>query len=285
MRSIIPRHILFGILFITGLLVCPNENHALGSPEKKGAIVPLPYEESEGFNPRLGIYYYTIKWQNMPAAETIISVSREDDYYRLIGDVKTTRIIDQIFKLRYRGEGVIRAEDYLPVETVLHQRKRSSRKQTNIRFLENGDIEIVTTKAKGRKEPTTKISKIQPDGLVLEPFSAIFLARRFNWSKGEVQSFEVITGKKIYMITLACLDKGYVHDSDKKMEAWIIQPVVVRTDKQDSESRPSNTKIYLSTNHTRDLLKIKSKTVFGTVKIKLDRFVPQTKDSTNFPLE
>lgn len=271
----VSRYILFGMIFLLGWLPYPDICDASGSSGKTGFIVPLPEGKSEGFQPRLGSYYYTIEWGDIRAATATVSVKRDGDYYRIVGDTKTTKIIDQIFRIRYRGEGIIRSKDYSPVETVLDSRKRSSRKRTEIRFLENGDIEVAITKTKGKKDPTTQIRKVQPDSFVLEPFSAIFLARGFNWSKGETQRFEIITGKKKYLITLACLGKGVVSQGDKKIEAWIIQPIITRLDKPDKSSKNKGIRLYLSTDHSRDLLKIKTKTVVGTVALKLIRFEPQ----------
>jgi len=228
---------------------------------------------AEGFKPHLGTYFYSVKWQGIRVADATVTVAREGEYYRVVADTETTRPIDQILKLRYRGEGIIRSADYMPVQTVLDFRKRSHQKHTQIRYLDDGEIEIVETKTKKKQEPRTEIKKIQPEEFVLEPFSAIFLARRFNWRKGEVQQLEVITGKKRYLVTLVCLDKGHVTDGDAQIEAWIIRPIVKNLSKPKSKPRHSSTKIYLSADKSRDLLEMKSRVLIGTVKVKLERFV------------
>jgi hypothetical protein len=86
---------------------------------------------------------------------------------------------------------------------------------------------------------------------------------------------EVITGKKRYLVTLTCMDKVQVTDGDAQIEAWIIRPSVKNLNKPKSKPRHSSTRIYLSTDESRDLLKMKSRTLVGPVKVELERFVAQ----------
>lgn len=271
-----PKHLLANLIILTVTGVCClsafSDTRSTTGNTLAYSISP---QAAEGFEPRLGTFFYSVKWLGIRVADATVTVARDGEYYRIVADTETTRPIDQILKLRYRGEGIIRSADYMPVLTVLDFRKRSRQKHTEIRYLDDGEIEIVETKTKKKQEPRTEIKKIQPEGFVLEPFSAIFLARRFNWRKGEVQHFKVITGKKRYLVTLICLDKGRVTEGDAQIEAWIIRPIVKDLSKPKSKPKYSTTKIYLSADKSRDLLKMKSRTLIGTVKIKLERFVAQ----------
>jgi len=271
-----PKHLLAGliILMVTGM-DCLCAFSGTESSTGNTLAYSLAPRKTEDFKPRLGTYFYNVKWLGIRAADTTVTVARNDEYYRVVADTATSRFIDQILKLRYRCEGLIRLHDFMPIETILDFRKRSRHRHTKIRYLNDGNIEVTETKAKKKQKPRTEIKNIQSEGFVLEPFSASFLARGFNWRKGVVQQLEVITGKKRYLVTLTCLDKVQVTDGDALTEAWIIRPIVKNLNKPKSKPRHGSTRIYLSTDESRDLLMMKSRTLVGPVKVELERFVAQ----------
>lgn len=246
-----------------------------GNPLAYSIAPKMASERAQGFNPRLGTYLYSVKWLGIRAANTTVTVSRNGGTYHVVADTATSRLIDQLLKLRYRCEGIIRSQDYMPIETIFDFRKRSRHRYTKIRYLDDGEIEVTETKSKKKQKPHTEIKKIQPEEFALEPFSASFLARGFNWRKGEVQQLEVITGKKRYLVTLTCQDKVHVTEGDAQIAAWLIRPSVKNLNKPKSKPRHSSTRIYLSADRSRELLKLKSRTRVGPVKVELERFVAQ----------
>jgi hypothetical protein len=271
-----PKHLLTGLIILTVTGVgCLSAFSGTKSATGNMLAYSIAPQSAEGFKPRLGTYFYSIKWLGIRAADTTVTVARDGGYYRVVADTATSQLIDQLLKLRYRCEGIIRSQDYMPIETIFDFRKRSRHRYTKIRYLNDGEIEVIETKTKKKQDPRTEIKKIQPEGFVLEPFSASFLARGFNWRKGEVQQLEVITGKKRYLVTLTCQDKVQVTDGDAQIEAWIIRPSVKNLNKPKSKPRHSSTKIYLSADKSRELLKMKSRTLVGPVKVELERFVAQ----------
>ena len=229
---------------------------------------------TSNFQPRLGTYYYKIKWGNLKAAEAKISMQAEGDYYRIIADAKPTEFIDNIYRIRYRGEGVINAEDYTAVESVFEDRTRSREIRTEIHYRDSGEIESVTVKKKKKKPPITKVRKFEPEGEVLDAFSAVFLALSFDWHVGLSEQFEVFTGKKSYLVTLVCVGTTEVEHREKGVACWVIVPTVVDTSKPDKKPRFTKTKIYLSADPSRAVLKVKTKAGIGTVRAKLKGFEP-----------
>jgi len=271
-----PKYLLAGLILLTVTGVgCLSAFSGTKSTAGNTLAYSIAPQRADDFKPRLGTYFYNVKWLGIRAADATVTVAQDGEYYRIVADTATSRLIDQILKLRYRFEGLIRSQDYMPIETVFDFRKRSRHRHTKIRYLNDGKIEVTETKTKKKQEPRTEIKKIQPEGFVLEPFSASFLARGFNWRKGEVQQLEVITGKKRYLVTLTCLDKVQVADGHAQIEAWIIRPTVKNLNKPKSKPRHRSTRIYLSTDESRDLLKMKSRTLVGPVKLELERFVAQ----------
>jgi hypothetical protein len=229
---------------------------------------------AEGFEPRLGTYYYTARWEGTEAFEATIEVQREDDLYRILVDSRTTGIIDFIFRIRYRGEGFLHSEDFAPLKTVITEEKRHRLKETQLYYLEDGAIEVVQTRTKKETEPRVTSHTVRPETEVLEPFSATFLARRFDWQEGEIQQFEVFTGKDTYLVTLVCQAKTIVEESGTATEAWVIRPAVRNLAKPEKKSKITDVKLYISADPYKDLLKMKSKTKAGTIILKMKQFLP-----------
>ena len=246
---------------------------ALDSAKEASKSVSLT--EAEGFEPRLGTYYYTARWDGTEAFEATVSVQKQDDLYRILVDSRTSGIIDFIFRIRYRGEGFLRSEDFAPLKTVITEEKRKRSKETQLYYLEDGGIEVVQTSTKKQAEPRTTSRTVRPETEVLEPFSATFLARGFDWQVGEVQQFEVFTGKDTYLVTLVCQEKTIVEESGTATDAWVIRPAVRNLSKPEKKSKITDVKLYISADPHKDLLKMKSKTKIGTIVLKMKQFVPQ----------
>ena len=236
---------------------------------------PVSLVGAEGFKPRLGTYFYVAKWERAKAFEAKLTVQKIENMYRIVVVSRTTGVVDFIFRIRYRGEGHISAEDLAPIQSVLTERKRKQSKQTQISYTEDGGIEVVQTRTKKKKKPESRSHAIQPEERVLEPFSASFLARRFNWIEGETQQFEVLTGRRHYLVTLFCQEKTIVEEGGTKTDAWVIRPAVKNLSQPEKDSKVTKTKIYISADANKDLLKMKSETKAGTVTMKLKKFVPQ----------
>ena len=241
---------------------------------------PVVYSSAEAigaqseFQPALGIYTYSVKWGQTRAARATVSVNRKDDFYRIEVDLETTKSLSWIYKLNYRGEGILHGEDLKALTTVLDQQTRKRKKRTEITYDDSGEIKTKITKSKKKQPPATQESVFQAEGEVFDVFSSVFLVRRFEWDVGESQQFEVFTGKKRHMIRLICTEKTVVEEGDIQLEAWVIRPSVSDPEKPDEKPKLTDTKIYLSADPYRDLLKIKSKGKFGTIRVKVKSYTP-----------
>ena len=239
----------------------------------QGADATAPATESR-FHPRTGTFLYTVKWEATPAAEIILTVSKQGDYYRVVADSMVTKAVDFIYRLRYRGEGTITKEDFAPVRTVLTEQKGSEKKITRIWYRENGEIETVVTRQKKKESPEKTVNKFRPEREVLDIFSAVFLSRSIDWYVGLSEEFEVFTGRKSYIVTLNCLEKTRFEENDIDIDAWVIAPAAIDPNKPDQKPRLTSTRIYLSADESKDILRIKTKTGFGTLEAILTDFVP-----------
>jgi len=227
-----------------------------------------------GFQPSLGVYTYSVKWGQTRAAKATVTVSREGEFYRIVVHTETTKSISWIYKLKYRGESVLHGKDLKPLKTELDQETRRRKKRTEITYDNSGEIKTKVTKSKKKKPPTTEEKTFKQEGEVFDVFSAVFLARRFNWDLGETQEFDVFTGKKRHIIKLICTDKTIVEEGKYRLDAWVIRPSVIDPEKPNEKPKLTNTKLYLSADKYRDLLKIKSKGKFGTIRVKIKSYTP-----------
>lgn len=260
------------VLVMIGLVIgAQGAAFALQPPEQNPEAVSGSVSE---FNPRLGTFYYVIHWAKSRVADATITIERDGDYYRMVADEETTKFLDRIYRVRYRGETVIRAEDLVPVETVIKEEVGKKKTTEQIRYDAEGKAEVVVRK----KEPDAPVRQeaylINEETFAIDMFSAIFLTRSFHWRENESQQFDVFSGKKRYLVTLDCIGKTVFQEGDIKIDAWVIRPGVLKQNDPDAKTRHSKARVYLSADESRDLLKIRTKIGIGTVKMKLLRYEP-----------
>jgi hypothetical protein len=259
------------IVLIGLVIAAPGATFALQPPEQDPETVSDRIHE---FHPRLGTFYYVIHWADSKVADATITIERDGEYYRMTADEEITKFLDRTYRIKYRGETTIRAEDLAPVETVINQ--ELGRKQTTeqIRYDAEGKADVVVTK----KEPDAPVQQeayhISEETFAIDMFSAIFLTRSFDWQENESQQFDMFSGKKRYLVTLDCIGKTVFHVGDINIDAWVIRPGVLKQNDPNAKTRHSEARVYLSADESRDLLKIRTKVGLGTVKMKLLRYEP-----------
>lgn len=269
-NGICPCRIFYRVLTLI-LLFCLFTGHyesaaAFEVPEH----APVP---SQGayieFNPRIGTFYYVIKWGSSKASDARVTIEREGEFYRMIADQEATPFIDRIYRIRYSGETLIQAEDLIPKKTVIKGEFGKRTRVDEIHYGEEGDIEAVVTKSKPKSAPERQVYEIKSETFAIDVFAAVFLARSFDWQEGESQQIEIFTGDKHHLITLDCLGQGIFEEGDIRTLAWVIRPGAHNLDNPKAKKIYSKTRIYLSADESRDLLKIKTTLGFGTIKMTL----------------
>ena len=254
------------LIMLLCLLPDHGETTVLEVPEQD---VPRAEEQAVEFSPRMGTFYYVIEWGGSKAADARVSVKREGDFYRMIADQETTPFIDRIYRIRYSGETLIEAEDLLPKKTLIKGEFGRRTRVDEIHYGEDGGVEAVVTKSKPRSSPKREVYEIDAETFAIDVFAAVFLARSFDWQEGESQHIEIFNEDKHHLITLDCLGQSIFEEGDIRTTAWVIRPGAHNLDNPKAETTYSKTRIYLSADESRDLLKIKTKLGFGTIKMTL----------------
>ena len=234
---------------------------------------PVYLPGSDDFHPPLGKYDYTVSWEGIPAAEASISVEQEGLHYRIIADARTYSGIDLLYTLRYRAESLISSIDFTPIKTIIDQRENSTKKSTQISFLENGDIE--TVRSKNGKD--TVVETLNTENFTLDPFSASFLARSLDWKVGDTREFDTFNGKTRYIITLTAKDKVTMDVNGEERPVWVIVPGVRSADTNKPNKKLREAKIYVTADSKREVLQIVSSVFISSVKTTLDTFTPSTR--------
>ena len=223
------------------------------------------------FRPRMGEYHYEIQWARSRVATGIITIQREGDLYRLTADQRTTKFIDRIYRVRYRGETWIHAGDLSPSESVIVQEVKKRKKVQKARYdSETGSVSVEETRSKEKRAKMKKKTyELQSDTGIVDVFTAIFLARSFDWSVGERHSFQVFIGEKQYVVTLDCVGMSTFELQEDTIPVWVIRPGIRKTTAAAPSPVSQKTRIFIAADESKDVVKIETEPGIGTVTLRL----------------
>jgi len=261
------------MLFVSASVCVPAElAWATGDSSK----LTLPVDPD--FKPREGKYYYTVDFNNVNIGNATIVIDRDGDFYKVQINAQSVGMVDSLYRLRYRGESIMGTDPLSPVETKMQQEVRSSEKDITIKFQENGDIKATEKKSENGATVKFDVRKVQTERFTLDPFSAMYLVRGLDWKAGVERVFDVYPGKYQYEIRLRCEGLVTIDSNGEKRKAWLIVPRVTNLDPQRRaealKKKPTNTKIYVSADDMKDVLKIEASHLLGNFRLLMVRFDP-----------
>lgn len=242
------------------------------SPEALQISTPVYQASFDNFDPPLGTYYFTVAWQGIPAAEATLSLQQEGLNYRVITSARTYSGIDWIYKMRYRNETLISAVDLMPIMSKVRHQENSKVKEANLTFHEDGKIESV----RRRNGEFLEAIELATGNFTLDPVSSAFMARSLDWAVGVQRDFDAFNGKSRYLITLECVDETNLKVDGVNRRVWVISPRVRNLSESNSSEKLKEAKIYITTDNSREVVRLVSEVFIGSVTTKFDRFVPYT---------
>lgn len=267
------RHLHYrALILILAVLATCLSGFAAEHPEQNAQLAD---ETGVEFQPRLGEYHYEIQWARKRVATGTIAIRRQGDHYVLTADQRTTPFIDRIYRVRYRGETRIHAADMAPVESVIDEEVKRRKKVQEAKYDEaSGSVTVKETRTKGKHaQNEIKNYEIHSDKGIVDVFSAIFLARSFDWRTGEQHGFSVFIGEKQYAVTMACIGMSALVIEDQRMPVWVIQPEVRKIGEDKASSTSQKTRIFIAADDSKDILKIKTRVGIGTVTLRLVKYM------------
>ncbi|MFO8112543.1 MAG: DUF3108 domain-containing protein [Desulfosalsimonadaceae bacterium] len=260
---------LMAIVFLAGNAVYADRIPA----DEVEIVTPVYSPEPENFTPRFGEYVYAVSWQGIPAGTLEIRLAQSGNDYRIEASARTNKFIDFFYKLRFNTEAFVSAATLHPRSSVYDSRQNKRRERTKIEFLPGGEIHSTHEDHRG----TVKELRFQPNNLTLDPFSAVFLALSLTWEVGDTRVFDTFTGKSRYLVELTAVEKTTISVKGSDREAVVISPRVknlTRKDPSEGEDKLRGARIYVSTDPSREILRISGDVFIGTVDTEMISFLP-----------
>lgn len=222
------------------------------------------------FKPKLGVFNYEAAWQGIPAADVSVEVDTDGLHYFVNVSARTLSAIDIFYRMRYEANGVLSAPDFLPMKSTYDQKENSRAKITEITYMDSGEVRSYR-KREGKDAETMQFN---PNNIMLDPFSSIFLARALDWKLGDVRKFDVFNGKSRYLITLSAIDKTKIDVNGVMKDVWVISPTVDNLTSKKANKKLREARIYVTADTDRDIVKIASSVFIGEVTATLTAFTP-----------
>jgi hypothetical protein len=261
------RILMYGLFICLLISVPARAQDNFVPPEQLYVRTPIYQPDFTQFEPRLGTYTYEVSWQGIPAAEASVTINQDGLRYVMTTFAKTNSAIDVFYRLRYRALGLISAITFLPEKTQVENRENSRVKIVEMNFRNDGTINSVFS-----RNDNKEVFDFDPQNLMLDPFSAAFIARSQHWQKGETKTFDTFNGKSRYLISLTALNRETITFDDRRQDVWVISPQVKKVTDPNGPQKLRSAKIYVTADKSRDVLQIVSSVFVGSVKTTLVKF-------------
>lgn len=230
----------------------------------------------ESTNFEEGTYEYEVSWQGIKVGKAHVSVKdhnvEKKDFFHVVAKAKTASFIDIFYKLRHTSESFFSAESLAPRWFYSYNKENSREKIREISFKEDGKISA-TSKKNGRQGNPLEFSS---DNQTMDPISAAFVARSLPIKLGERYSFDVFNGKHRYLITFSVEGREEITLDGRKHDTFRVVPSVQKLTDTKGENRLKSATLWISAGPSREVLKMKSKVLVGSVSAKLLRFKPKS---------
>ena len=199
-------------------------------------------------------------------------------------DVEATarsgKVVNLLYELRHRSESVFSARELKPVEFLSQQTENSKFTNIEINFSPDGSIHAKTTNGNLNSQGKSEEVSFKSENATFDPISAAFLARSLPVDPAEDRSFDVFNGRHRYLISFHVVGREKITVAGKEYDAFKIEPLVKKLTDTEGEKRLRKVYLWVSTDGSREILKLEGEVFIGSVSAKLVRFVPDTSPET-----
>jgi Protein of unknown function (DUF3108) len=241
------------------------------SPDLVKVSTPHYQPWTARFEPRLGVYRYTVSWEGIPAASATLTVDEVGQNFKIVAAARTYSGIDLLYRLRYTAEGVIEGFSLSPVRLTIDHQENSRTKNIKVEFSPSGEIHSTRMQRVG--QPVEEI-RFHSLNTTLDPIGAAFLARSLEWEVGDVRSFDVFNGKSRYLISLEAIGREVIEHGGVNRPTIVISPQVRNLTTKEPVQKLRQARMYISEDENRDMLRLVSSVFIGSVTTELDSFEP-----------
>jgi len=119
--------------------------------------------------------------------------------------------------------------------------------------------------------------KFDPDNFTLDPYSVGFLAMSQEWKVGESRRFDMFSGESRYLIEFTAVERTEITVNGALRQAIVLCPSVKKltdTGKDSNDKKMRAARIYISADQSREILKISSDLLIGSVDTVMVGFSP-----------
>jgi hypothetical protein len=186
--------------------------------------------------------------------------------FQVTVQAKSSKLLDLIWKMRDTITSTFDAKGFAPSRFTFRQRENSKVIDTEARY-----SEFTKRWAVNRQEAGKKIKVYEFDSQnVLDPITAVYLARSIDFKVGDRLYFKIFGGKYQYLLELR-IDgiEPVALPSGKSVEAYRIIPFIQNVAKEGYASRLNEATVWITADERRLPVRISSKIYVGSVYLEL----------------
>lgn len=249
-------------------------------PPESVAIVPELIDPD--FSPRLGKYHYRFQWMLRIGADATVSIARYDDAYKISTRVSTGWFVDRIYRVRFKGDALVDAEDFSLINADMREEVRRSEKVSNVEHRDGKLYSERVRTRRGRNPRHQSFEQSTRGGQVTDLFGATLIVRAIPWEVGDLRTLDVFDGRRINRVTMECLGTERVEAFGREHEAFRIHLSIKQGDpediEEDDELLTDEVEVFIAADESREVLRIEADTKYGSITVTLDKFEPAGKE-------
>jgi hypothetical protein len=265
------------LLFVAILQISAPIANADYIPPSQVVVRTKAYQPQETNFP-LGSYEYQISWEGIPVGSASIQIGTTRRDGKKMLDVKATAcsggIVSAFYRLRHQSESIFSAQALKPVEFLSQQTENTRFTNIKISFSPDGSIHAKINKGKLNSAGKSEEVSFKSENATFDPISAAFLARSLPVESTEDPSFDVFNGTDRYLISFHVVGREKIAVAGKEYDAFKIRPSVKKLTDTEGEKRLRRAYVWVSADGSREVLKLESQVLLGSVSAKLVRFIP-----------
>ncbi len=253
-------------------LVCAVEIGAANALPVPPPAPPAPVELPAGILIPEDQYHYNVGWQGIPAFTGFIEATRHEEqrpwyHFRLEGN--TRRWLEPLYPMRDVVDAYVDGVTYLP--QFFYARLRAPRDDTDMKVTFDHTRRIADARwTTNGREKTREI----PFSRGNDPVSVLFMLQSLR-KPGDVSTFEVVNGKRNYMVGLRVTGRERITVPAGSFETLVITPTLTRTDKPDYKPKFKEMTVWVTDGEMRVPVKLESKVFIGSVTGELVKITPK----------
>lgn len=184
------------------------------------AVAPSPLAENP--SALIGASSYDLLVEGVRLGRATLEVKQNGDGFLLEAAATIHAAIGSLYPISYGGHALVPPGPVQPSEAVVEERKGEKSKTTFMKFPEPGRALSEQVEAGPGRKVRRAHRDFSSERLVLDPFSAMFFLRSRDWRVGEVQYFDLLTGKKQYEVQLTCRGETNLTVDGRPRPVWEI---------------------------------------------------------------